>query len=141
MSDCATNSFLARVEVPAIGSLEECAGRLNRALEGVMLRSEDTFKCDEVPAYVERRSEVEFVLFGFSEDEPIVDGEGYVLEFTCRSQLPIALLAKSSEMPCLEKFVLNKPIDEHGFVNLSGELAHYLVSQGVAGCAPIRPIG
>ncbi len=123
--------------MPVSESLDALIDRLNRLMPGFILQEELTGRYEEVPAFVAEQDGMEFVLFGIPAGEP--DGDGYVLEFDCATNLSIEALLARDTGGFLRRFVSEKPVENGAFMDYSEELAQALVQHGIEGCKPIRP--
>lgn len=119
--------ILATVEFPINMPLETLAGELGKAIGGITFEREETGRFEEVPAFVVKNSEMNFVLFGLPEGE---NGDAYVLELSAEIPLAIQEIRKTN-LEFIERSIYNKEKNSRGYLDYSDELANSLSSKGL----------
>jgi hypothetical protein len=136
MKDGVDKYLLARVDIPATEPLKIVADRLSQLMPGFALEAEEedfAGRFDEVPAFIAERGDIEFVLLGAPEGEPI---SHYELKFRCETDQSIETLLARDGVGFLRQFVSDKPVVNTALMDFSEELAQVLVRQGIEGCRP-----
>ena len=132
MEAISTKYILGLVEIPNVLPLEELAGKLGMAIDGINFKKEMSGHFEEVPAFTaeDANSNAKFILFGIPEGE---FGDAYTLEFSAETDAPIQEFKKST-IKFLNELLNEKRINSEGFFDYSDELANALRVKGIKTC-------
>ena len=127
MNTHSMKNILATVELPINMSLEAMTAKLTIAIGDIVFEKEETGRFDEVPAFIAKQSDMEFVLFGLPEGE---DGEDFVLELSGKTPLSISEF-RTKVLGFVGSFLVEKEANSRGYFDFSDELAKALCSKGL----------
>lgn len=125
--------FLATVEFAAHRSLSELAADLVR-LFGIPLARDDSDRFDEVPVYVGNVGEVQFTLFGPTDEQTERE---CVLELLYEISLSVKE-AQAAVARFLQPIFEGAKAEPTGYVDCSAALSSLLISRGFDDCKPVR---
>ena len=137
MKDEISVFLAAQVEIAPVQSFDECAKLLNAVLNGFDLRVDNDCRFDEYPAFIADALGVELVLFGIpltDEIEAHDRSEHYVLRLSSHVKLPVLNWRAVAVGTFLTQILPLNALSPAHRVDLSGELADYLMRCGFKGC-------